>query len=143
MKNGDLSNHGCIKIAFRVEDTLLKKQSDGRVADFMRKFNRLHGYVMDTSVAHIIRRIYTNTDYCVVLVLDGRNADKEEVSIVKKFFPYCEIVEVNHTRISEIEINLLSKEWEYYIDDNDHRRAKIGHPAAVSLKDFLETCMKV
>lgn len=140
MKNGDLSNHGCIQIAFRVEDTLIKPDKpDG----LMRKINRLHSYVLDSSVAHIIRRIYTNTDYCVVLVMDGRNADKKEVDVVRRLFPYCKEIHVNHRRLSEIEINLLSKEWEYYIDDSEQRRIDINHPAAVSLKEFLETCMKV
>ena len=143
MRHGDLSNKGGIKIAFRVEDTLLKKSNTNPVAEFTRKFNRMYSYEVDMSVLSIIHRLYVNTDYNLVMVIDNNNKDKKVVREVLRRVPFCEEVYVNSTRLSEIEIQLLSKEWEYYIDDNDIRRSGISSSAAVSLKELLETCLRV
>lgn len=143
MKHGDLSNKGGIKLAFRLEDTLIKKESDSVLSNFARKFNRLYGYEIDTSIINVLRRLYVNTDYNLVIVVSRDNHDKQIVEDVLKHIPFCHVDYVHSIRSSEITTNLLTKEWEYYVDDNEQRRAGISSSAAVSLKDFLETCVKV
>ena len=143
MRKGDISNKGGITLAFRLEDTLIKKESDSLVPNFVRRFNRLYGYALDTSVMNIIRRLYVNTDYNLVIVVSKDNHSKHIVGDVLKHIPFCHVAYVHNARPSEITTNLLTKEWEYYIDDNEHRRTAITSAGAVSFNDFLETCMKV
>ena len=143
MKHGDLSNRGGIKLAFRLEDTIIKKESESPMANFARKLNRLYGYEMDVSLMNIIRRLYVNTDYNLVIVVSRDNKGKKAVDDIIKRIPFCQVEYVHGVRSSEISTNLLTKEWEYYVDDNEKRRAGISSAGAVSLKDFLETCIKV
>lgn len=143
MKHGDLSNRGGIKLAFRLEDTIIKKENESPLANFARKLNRLYGYEMDVSLMNVIRRLYVNTDYNLVVVVSRDNRDKKLVDEIIKRIPFCQVEYVHSVRPSEITTNLLTKEWEYYVDDNEKRRAGISSAGAVSLKDFLETCIKV
>lgn len=100
---------------------------------------------MDVGAFNVIRRIHTNTDYNIVIVVNQLNANKKVVRQALSHLPYCQTIYVNPFRTSEIETNLLIKEWEYYIDDNERRRSSlsVSPQCAVSLKDFLETCMKL
>ena len=143
MKHGDLSNKGGIKLAFRLEDTIIKQETESPWAKFARRLNRLHGYEMDVGVMNVIRRLYTNTDYNLVIVVSRDNKDKKEVQSILKHIPFCQVEYVHSIRPSEIVTNLLTKEWEYYVDDNERRRLNISSKGAVSLKDFLETCIRV
>lgn len=143
MKNGDISNRGSLVIAFRVEDTIIKRNSNSEFAEFLRNFNRLYDYSIDVGAISVINRLYRNYDYNIVLVANSNNENKSILRSVLKRFPFCDCMFVNPNRVSEIETNLLVKEWEYYIDDKDSRRAKLPSSSAVSLKEFLETCMKV
>lgn len=143
MRYGDISNRGGIKLAFRLEDTLLKKQNESVVSNFARKFDRMYGYDVDSKVMSVLQRLYLKTDYNLVIVINENNKDKKAVKDVLSRIPFCSEVYVHNQRTSEISSKLLSKEWEYYVDDNDIRRAGITSSASVSLKDFLETCLKV
>ena len=109
----------------------------------MRNFNRLYDYSIDVGAMSVINRLYRNYDYNIVLVANSNNDNKSAIHSVLKKLPFCDCVYVNPNRVSEIETNLIIEEWEYYIDDNDRRRSKITSSSAVSLKDFLTTCMKV
>lgn len=143
MKNGDISNRGSYTIAFRIEDTIIKKNSNSGFSEFMRNFNRLYDYSIDVGAMSVINRLYRNYDYNIVLVANSNNDNKSAIHSVLKKLPFCDCVYVNPNRVSEIETNLIIEEWEYYVDDNDRRRSKITSSSAVSLKDFLTTCMKV
>ena len=143
MKNGDISNRGSYTIAFRIEDTIIKKNSNSGFSDFMRKFNRLYDYSIDVRAMSVINRLYRNYDYNIVLVVNSNNDNKSAIHSVLKKLTFCDCVYVNPNRVSEIETNLIIEEWEYYIDDNERRRSKITSASAVSLRDFLSTCMKV
>ena len=143
MRHGDLSNKGGVKIAFRLEDTILKIESHSTTAKIARKFNRMYGYEIDVGVMSVIKRIYANTDYNIVIVISRSNKGKKAVKDVLKLIPFCQEVYVHDERTSEISTNLLTKEWEYYVDDYMERRKSVVSPASVSLKDFLETCLKV
>ena len=60
MKNGDISNRGSCTIAFRIEDTIIKKNSNSGFSDFMRNFNRLYDYSIDVGAMSVINRLYRN-----------------------------------------------------------------------------------
>lgn len=141
MRHGNLSNHGGIAIAFRLEDTIIQKKSNNRLPEFVRNFDRLYGYEPNDGVIATIDRIYRRTDYNIVIVVDKQNADKKIVREVLDGMRHGEIFVCD--KLSQITTRLHTKMYEYYVDNNPLRIQEISTEGAVTFEEFTKSCVRV
>ena len=148
MRNGDISNCGGIRIAVRVEDTVLKHNDDKHHFwnKFMQSvFDPLYDYKVDIGAVNVLRHLYVTTDYNLVLVVNYRYKNSETVQNLLERLNWCDVCYVSSDRNSDIATMLLTKEWEYYVDDCYERRASLtmSPDYALSMTDFVKAIQKI
>lgn len=134
MNKGQISNKAAPTIAIRIEDFLLKYKN----SKFRDKLlNKIIGAEIradfNPGVISFMNFIFRHTDMTVDLVIESRLLNKE---IINKLvgIPYNRIISI--VKPVQVAIMLNTKDFTYYVDDDEERRSIIGHKYCVSLLEM-------
>ena len=129
MLNGNISNSGVKVIAFRVEDTLIKK----------------HGgiwgkWYVDENARAMVDHTYRKADYFSVCLVVGRDipkACKKLLDVLLEELGYTSANVIDRDIV--ITTRLRNRTYYYYVDDNEERASFIGTSACLSSREFNKT----
>lgn len=134
MLHGDISNQRSFMIGFRCEGSLLKYRDSHlghKILNLVSgKFRRAE---VDPEVLSLMRYLYWNTEYTVMLIIDDENYTDEAKEYLENF-PYNQVANIKS--ISEVTMMLNTGEMSYYIDNNDTTRYKVQNRHAMTLQEF-------
>lgn len=135
MLHGDISNHRSYVIGFRCENSLLKYK-DKSFIDLIA--NAIQGKTkraeVNDKVFSLMKHIYWDTEYTVVLVIDEKNYTEEAKRYLADF-PFNQVVNVLRN-ISEVTMMLNTGELTYYVSDDILDRQSVNSEYAVSVEQF-------
>lgn len=128
MLHGDISNNAEGSIAFRVDDFLFRRNSDGKT------------YKLDYEVFKAIENVYYGSFYTVdmVCMLIGKNEYnfKTELEELLEDYnvPFGRIYIIKHDE--EVRFHLTIGNYLYYADDVDERVNRIAHEYCINLSQL-------
>lgn len=135
MKHNDISNQRSYCFGFRCEGSLFKYRDHSFTDKFLNIFGgKLHRAEINPVILSIMKYIYWNTEYTVMLVIDEVNYTEEAKEVLEDL-PFNQVATVLRN-ISEVTMMLNTGEMSYYIDDNDESRYKVQSKYAVTSQEF-------
>ena len=135
MLHGDISNQRSYVIGFRCENSLLTYK-DKNLLDAISNTIRgkTHRAEINQKVLSLMKHIYWNTEYTVVLVIDDDNYTEEAKRYLADF-PFNQVVNVLKS-ISEVTMMLNTGELTYYVTEDILDKARVNSQYAVSVDEF-------
>lgn len=134
MLRGDISNQRSFTFGFRVESSLLQFRDNGLVDKalnfFQGRYNRAD---LNEDILAIMRYLYWNTEYTVMLVIDDRNYTDEAKEFISDL-PFNQVVNVHSP--SELTMMLNTGELSYLVDDCDESRYKVHSSYAMTSQEL-------
>jgi len=135
MKNNDLSNRSAMTIGVRVEDFLIKTETDGIKNKFL---NFIYGkdkrLLFDQRVLNFVNYIFRHTDMTVDLVIDRRNLKRPYLMEKLDLLPFNRILPI--IKPVEIAILLNCGDLSYYVDSNEERMSIVSHKYCTTLEEI-------
>lgn len=135
MMHGDISNKQSFVIGFRCENSLLhykdKTLFDKAANFFIGKTSRAE---INNKVLSLMNYIYWNTEYTVVLIINGKNYTPEAEEFLADF-PFNRVGAVLRS-ISEVTMMLNTGELTYYVSDDILDLQSVNSNYAVSVDTF-------
>ena len=134
MLRGDISNQRSFAFGFRCENSLLQLKTEGIANKFSNfLFGKIQRAEVNEDLLSLMKYIYWNTEYTVLLVIDDENYTKETEEYLSSF-PFNQVVNVKSP--SQIAMMLNTGEMSYYIDDYDPSRYAVQSKYAVTSQTF-------
>lgn len=137
MLHGDISNQRSFAFGIRCEDCLFKFKDKNIKDKFLNVMKgKSHNAEIDKQVLSLMRYIYEQTEYTVVLVIDKKNyTDEMKDALEEMNVPYNQVGLVL-TNISEVTMMLNTGELTYYVDSDYTRRSLVNSQYAVDVETF-------
>ena len=133
MLHGDISNQRSFAFGFRCEGSLLQYKDEKLSDKFMNLFSgKTHRAKVNESILALMRYLYWNTEYTVMLVIDDENYTDEAKEFLDDF-PFNQIRNIRS--ISQVTMMLNTGEKNYYIDDCDESRYKVQSKYAITSEE--------
>ncbi len=119
---------------FRCENSLFTYK-DNNVADKFLNFfvGKTHRADIDRSVLALMKYIYWNTEYTIMLVIDDKNYTEEAKDVLNDL-PFNQVLNIRS--VSEVAMMLLTGEMTYYVDNCEQSRYKVQSKYAITSKDL-------
>lgn len=134
MLRGDISNHRSFTFGFRVENSLLQFRENGFIDKALNLFQgRYTRADVNEDILAIMRYLYWNTEYTVMLVIDNQNYTDEAKEFLSDF-PFNQVVNVSTP--SELTMMLNTGELSYLVDDCDESRYKVHSRYAMTSQEL-------
>lgn len=134
MLHGNISNQRSYMFGFRCENSLFTYK-DNNVADKFLNFfvGKTHRADIDRSVLALMKYIYWNTEYTIMLVIDDKNYTEEAKDVLNDL-PFNQVLNIRS--VSEVAMMLLTGEMTYYVDNCEQSRYKVQSKYAITSKDL-------
>lgn len=135
MLHNDISNQRSYVIGFRCENSLLKYK-DKSFLDMIANavLGKTSRAEVNDKVLSLMKHLYWNTEYTVVLIIDENNYTPEAKRYLADF-PFNAVVNVLKS-ISEVTMMLNTGELTYYVSDDIIDRQYVNSEYAVSVESF-------
>lgn len=135
MLHNDISNQRSYAIGIRCENTLLTLKNTSLIDKIANKvFGKFKRAEVNPKVLSLMKHIYWNTEYTVVLIIDKENYNDDMRDFLADF-PFNQIGTILQS-ISEVTMMLNTGELTYYVSDDTLDRSRVNSRYAVSTDEF-------